>query len=502
MFPILLNLILIIESLSFKLWTEKTVRDGLPKLYPIISTSSPFVPTEQAHAKCSRTECNFPRIFEVRENVWNQSNACWRSVDEGKLSYSSERDIVFIVMSLFRDIMAPLGLKLKFCSELTIKSIRPDICVILDKWYLVGVVEVKKPGKNVLSQPTVLGELFDQMLLVEGYYGMGPVIGILTTAEEWVFSWFPSDSQALRDIQVLLEDLSISLKRKATSATELEEEYKQSPFCATPSQKSSEAHQILIADIDENIDMFDSQESSQQVDRHLCTTRVLNIYEEAELVIQHLCSAFLLMSASRKHNLNVSRCMFKFYLDTSTVTYHPMSYETVFQTVDFNLFPLDSTKTLIAMEDLGRGATGKAWLCVTVTKTNAAVCVLKFSNKDDNDRHTAELGMWHILYPEFNEMVKVQHWSGANALVMPHFSTVIKQDRQQQIEKVREVLKTKFMTKNKVHTDVCWRNIGRYKNDVIDVIVVFDLHDVVEYDVSIHKDWINTAILRLEQDLD
>lgn len=63
--------------------------------------------------------------------------------------------------------------------------------------HLVGVVEVKKPGASVLSEPTVLGELLDQMLLVEGFYGMGPVIGILTTGEEWLVSWFPADSSAL-----------------------------------------------------------------------------------------------------------------------------------------------------------------------------------------------------------------------------------------------------------------------------------------------------------------
>ena len=63
--------------------------------------------------------------------------------------------------------------------------------------YLVGVVEVKKPGRNVLLEPTVLGELLDQMLLVEGFYGMGPVIGILTTAEEWTVSWFPVDTDTL-----------------------------------------------------------------------------------------------------------------------------------------------------------------------------------------------------------------------------------------------------------------------------------------------------------------
>jgi hypothetical protein len=62
--------------------------------------------------------------------------------------------------------------------------------------YLVGV-EVKKPGGDVLLEPTVLGESSDQMLLVEGFHGMRPVIGILTAGDEWVVSWFLADQQVI-----------------------------------------------------------------------------------------------------------------------------------------------------------------------------------------------------------------------------------------------------------------------------------------------------------------
>jgi len=102
--------------------------------------------------------------------------------------YSSEDDIVYLVRRYLESILSALNLPLDFNAEVTIKQIRPDICVLLMGMYLVGVVEVKNPGNNVLLEPTVLGELIDQMLLVEGFYGMGPVIGILTTAEEWLVS--------------------------------------------------------------------------------------------------------------------------------------------------------------------------------------------------------------------------------------------------------------------------------------------------------------------------
>jgi hypothetical protein len=44
------------------------------------------------------------------------------------------------------------------------------------------------------------------------------------------------------------------------------------------------------------------------------------------------------------------------------VSYHSATYEEVISTVKFEQFPKRNTKNLIALEDLGRGATGKAWL--------------------------------------------------------------------------------------------------------------------------------------------
>lgn len=35
------------------------------------------------------------------------------------------------------------------------------------------------------------------MIMVQGFNGIGPVIGILTTGEEWLFAWFPDDQSAM-----------------------------------------------------------------------------------------------------------------------------------------------------------------------------------------------------------------------------------------------------------------------------------------------------------------
>lgn len=171
--------------------------------------------------------------------------------------------------------------------------------------------------------------------------------------------------------------------------------------------------------------------------------------------------------------------------------------------IDFDKFPSKNAMTLVALEDLGRGSTGKAWLCVTVTKPRSASCVLKFYNKHSQSTNLVkERDMWHLLYPEFSSMVKLEYWSGAKELVMPHFSTVLEHERDQYRDELFAVLTAKFMDKGKVHRDVRWRNIGKYKRKSGEVaLVVLDLHDVVDYNVDIHDRWIEDAMKELFVDL-
>ncbi len=499
-----------VVSYSF-LFLGAKLGDGIPELRQNLTLSPPSVPSVKEHAPCHREVKVLPYLAEVTPEVFNATNSLWRasirSADEEKfLSYSSEDDIVFWVRLFLTDILLALDLRLNFSAEVTIKQIRPDLCVLLLDMYLVGVVEVKKPGCNVLLEPTVLGELLDQMLLVEGFYGMGPVIGILTTAEEWIVSWFPVDSCALEHSNVERSETSFSTPLKATSVTNTESTVvnRQSPPGGTPSQKSGKVHTIEI-DADDPVSLGDNDncELSEEMERVLCTTEVVSIRSEPKRVIQLLCSAFQLMARSRTHHrANLSRCLLKFHKGIHAVTFHPVSYGDIHSMVNFDKFPSKNVKTLVALEDLGRGSTGKAWLCVTITKPRSAVCVLKFDNKHANSNNLVnEMNMWNLLYPELSHMIKLEHWSGADALVMPHFSTVLEQEREDYKEELREVLTAKFAEKRKVHRDVRWRNIGKYRSKGEKaVIVVFDLHDVVDYDEGAHNDWIEKAITSLYVD--
>jgi hypothetical protein len=480
------------------------LKDGIPLLLQNLSFSPPSVPSEQEHASCERMEMDFPfpscpkDISDAPNYVWNLTHIFTNLDGEKCCSYSTEAQIADIVKIFLRSIVIALNLPLDFSPEVTIKQIRPDIIVLLHQMYLVGVVEVKKPGHNVLNEPTVLGELLDQMMLVEGFYGMGPVIGILTTAEEWVISWFPVDTNALAHVD--LPEASFISPMKPKSSSTSTETKGHSPPGGTPSQQRGTIHYI-----EERMDIpselnDDNFEVADEAERVLSTTRVMNIYKNPICVLQHLCGAFQLMSKAHSHHTaNLPRCLLKFHKGSHAITFHPVSYDVVHSHVDFNKFPQRNVKTLVALEDLGRGSTGKAWLCVTVTQPCSACCVLKFDNKDKQSKKLEkERVMWHYLYPEFAKYVKVEHWSGADALVMPHFSTILESEREQYKDEVLQTLTTNFMGKGRVHKDVRWRNIGKYRQETGEVtVVVYDLHDVVDYNVDAHQDWIENVMYSL-----
>ena len=241
----------------------------------------------------------------------------------------------------------------------------------------------------------------------------------------------------------------------------------------------------------------------------------MNIHDDPRRVVKLLCSAFQVMASSRARRANLPRCLPRFHREIDAVTFHPASSSDdadIYPTVDFDKFPSENTKTLVALEDLGRGSTGKAWLCVTLlpaaaaatssssSSSRSAACVLKFDNQRVHSSSSleSERNMWHLLYPELAPMVRLQRWAGADALVMPHCSAVLQPEREQFREQLRHVLTDKFTRYGKVHKDLRWCNIGKYvSSGQVGTIVIFDLHGLDEFDADKHSGWVDTAMLSL-----
>ena len=238
----------------------------------------------------------------------------------------------------------------------------------------------------------------------------------------------------------------------------------------------------------------------KEISRELSTTGVLNIHADTRSVLQHLISAFMLMCKARLYcSPNIPKCYIQFNKDTPGIVYKSVDCDP-YSCINFDLYPTNYTENLIALEDLGRGSIGKAWLCITLSTHNCAPCVLKFDNiHTTSPKLKKEFEMWNCIYPEFMGMVRFQSWSGSDALVMPHFSTILDSERDAYRNNIDLVLRSKFQAKGKIHNDVRWQNIGKYKCKVGGsiVVVVYDLESVTDIDESTDPVWIENAINKL-----
>jgi hypothetical protein len=368
------------------------------------------------------------------------------------------------------------------------------------------VVEVKKKGvvdikPHVLEMPTVLGELFDQMILVEGFYVSGPVIGILTTLEDWLFCWFPADTAHFStELQPYVATSTFLTPQKISAPAGASA----SPPRDTPSRRNRWSHGVELPQDDDGEDPGEFVLKDEMVERALYTSPVINAYTHYDLLLQYLCSAFTRMTQVVKVNQRrgVPRSLFKLHKGEDAcpkISFHPLD-DIPFdvESIRSNKFPRSNTEMLLALEDLGRGSTGKAWLCCTLS-ASPALCVLKFGNECDyvsTARLREEKKWWDAVYPQFKRMTKVEMWGGSDALMMPHMCAIPEEERGEFRERIHAMMLASFHDRGFEHKDVAWRNIGYYvdKNNIKSP-VLFDLERVsagVESD-----EWVTKAMSRL-----
>lgn len=480
--------------------SQKSLADGIPPVEQVISESGASIPLESQHASCAYETRRDFSLISLAEEAKRYHNRLWGDcpVTLQTLHYTTEDDIVGFVKTFIRDIANAMGIPLELATNFGIKHVAPDICILSLGKRLVGVVEIKKPQNNVLHMPTVLGELFDQMILVEGFYMSGPVVGILTTLVEWMFCWFPADEEFFKTtLEAHIPTSAFLTPQKAPASVD----DSASPPRETPSRRNRWSHGIEVFE-DTCDDLGEFTVTEEPVERSLQTSPVINAYTDYDLLLRYLCSAFTRMTQVKlNQRLGVPRSLFKFHRgdDASPkISFHPVDgIPLAIETIRSNRYPRANTKMLLALEDLGRGSTGKAWLCCTLS-ASPALCVLKFCNNCENvsARLNRERLWWHAVYPEFKRMTKVEVWGGSEALVMPHICAIPEDERGEFKDKVYQLMLEKFHRRGFEHGDVAWRNIGFYLDKKKEKIpVLYDLERVSSGGLS--DAWIAAAMLRL-----
>jgi hypothetical protein len=121
----------------------------------------------------------------------------WVLADKVFLEWSSEASLVSHVCVLLQDIIAALLLdpRISVMEEVTIHSLKPDLLVLCDGQYPIGVVEIKPPHEEIFTNTKVHGQIFDYMRRLREYFGLEEVFGIVATYAQWRVYWL-SDSES------------------------------------------------------------------------------------------------------------------------------------------------------------------------------------------------------------------------------------------------------------------------------------------------------------------
>lgn len=478
---------------------QKSLSDGIPPMEQVISESGASIPPESQHASCEHKIMDIFSLQSVSMEVQRYPSSLWNQIIIGQrnLHYTTEEDVVSFVKIFLRDIANAMGIPLVMASDFGIKHVAPDICVLTLGSRLVGVIEIKKHQENVLEMPTVLGELFDHMILVEGFYMSGPVIGILTTLVDWLFCWFPADTAHFSSELKRYTPTSALLTPQKASAPVGDST---SPPRDTPSRTNRWSHSVELPAEDDHEDPDEFVLTEETIKRALHTSPAINAYTQYDLLLQYLCSAFTRMTqVTLNQRGGVPRSLFKLHQGKDTCpkisfhALHGMPFEV--ESIRSNNFPRANTKMLLALEDLGRGSTGKAWLCCTLS-ASPALCVLKFGNNSGSVRLNQEKRWWDEVYPHFEHMTKVEVWGGSEALVMPHVCAIPEDERGEFRDRIHALLLNTFHQRGFRHMDVAWRNIGftvSTNNEKLPVL--FDLERISREVES--EDWVTEALSRL-----
>jgi hypothetical protein len=158
--------------------------------------------------------------------------------------------------------------------------------------------------------------------------------------------------------------------------------------------------------------------------------------------------------------------------------------------LQWDKYPRQGVESFYIWDNLGYGIDGRALLASTA---GGAVCVLKFffPEPQEDDMQTKaerELELWHCIYPDYKEHVRVVKLVGRSVLMMPHFASPNRTS--DVVEGVRKVLHETFDARGLVHNDVEWRNIGLCHNGQP---LLYDLGLIEKKNNDHHEDWIEKA---------
>lgn len=480
-------------------FAPKSLVEGFPPLKYAVSRSGPSIPRN--HDRATFVERCFGllginNIVRIPSALWREYRHAIRNGQMG-ITVSTEADIAHQVRPALSEVIEALGLQFYLLSEVQIFWIRPDIYIVATASGIPkGIVEVKKAGEIAMTNEFIAGEVFDHMMHLHSVFGVRQVFAILTSYDEWRVCWLPDDeSNKLAAADSLTEVPVFETPTKAKTGPSEIATNDDSPTLASPS-KHIAAHDCRILDDGNDV----AEEGDQEIERTLSGSAIWK-REGADngALFSFVSSILIKIDCSSLVNRDLSPgSRVEGIIRVVTPATYLWKHVKLERGLQWDKYPRQGAKRFYIWDDLGHGIDGCALLATTV---GGAVCVLKFffPKAQDDDMQTKaerELKLWHRIYPEYKEYVRVVKLVDRPVLMMPHFASPNRTS--DVVEGVRKVLDESFDARELVHADVRWRNIG-LRHDGRPLL--YDLGHIEEKNIDQHKDWIEKACESLKTKL-
>jgi hypothetical protein len=476
----------------------RTFQQGFPRLVKKDSSADSSIPSAVDHLEVTRVQGHFGSVTKGSfAKIAHINCGIGPLLEDDTMSYSHEDDVVAMVRSLIQAANSVLRLNVRVASELSVMKVRADLWILTQHGVPIGAVEVKKPDRSkvgVMHHGRVLGELYDQLLRLDHFYGTHLGIGILITGEEVRVCWRGNDEE---NVNVEVDEIiggdlfagadappetpsgadgpteAPHTPRGAGAPLDGSAKRRSPPGLSTSPSKLNPRPHMLRPDGTPNADTKVTKMLKEE--RCMFVSDVVSCCDDTTDAMRLILSALIKMTRVRWAGLAdpfadlETRYLICFVKDEQS-SFWSRDLKALAKPKWDDMRVLGATH-LYAVEDLGHGENGRVWLTAT---SSGYIYVLKIPRSAVNME--AECENWHNIYPEFKPYVAAEYWSGHTVLRMPHFAAIPEKDRSSFLTHIETCLKDKFDKKGWVHIDVKWRNIGQYTGpDGQAVAVVFDL---------------------------
>ena len=142
-----------------------------------------------------------------------------RDVTEFGLAWNGESALRQRFMSVLEELLGELGFRDHILAEeFTFFGMRPDIAMVLRNGIPVGVVEIKCPNMSDpskvserslagVSDPFVIGQLYDYMMLLRNNFGVQSVFGIVSNYICTRFAWLSDETSLDSNADVIAKEI-------------------------------------------------------------------------------------------------------------------------------------------------------------------------------------------------------------------------------------------------------------------------------------------------------